>query len=310
MRIRAFHLLAPWAAALALMASGGCGKAAKESLAEEPKPALDGRADANGDRRFPLTGEVVSADPKKKILVVRHNAVVGYMPAMTMEFPVSAGDVAVAAPGQKIRAVLVVDKQGDIRLERIWPDDKVLLDSVDAGARMLHQDTIAKGKQAYREVGDAVPSFVLFDQAGRVVDSARFRGKQVMLNFIYSRCPVANMCPLSTAKMVQTQKLARQAGVPNIEFVSVTLDPDYDTPGVLRDYADARGIDTSNFSFLTGPVPAIRDLLTQFGVIAVFKDGVLNHTLATLLIDEKGRIRWRADGSEWEPKEFVERMRP
>jgi hypothetical protein len=87
------------------------------------------------------------------------------------------------------------------------------------------------------------------------------------------------------------------AGIPDIEFVSITLDPAYDTPGVLHDYADARHIDTSNFSFLTGPEPAIRDLLTQFGVIAEFKGDILNHTLATLLIDEKGASSWRADGS-------------
>ncbi len=63
-----------------------------------------------------------------------------------------------------------------------------------------------------------------------------------------------------------------------------------------------------NFSFLTGPEPAIRDLLTQFGVIAEFRGDILDHTLATLLIDEKGRVAWRADGSQWQPKEFVERM--
>ncbi len=288
------------AAALALAASGGCRRQAAIAA-----PAV---AAATAERRFPLTGLVVSADARRHVLVVRHNEVAGYMPAMTMEFPVSAGDAAAATAGERIRAELVVDKAGDVRLEKVWPDDKAATDSVDAGARMLHQDTIEKGKQAYREVGDKAPEFVLYDQNGRVVDSARFRGKQVMLNFIYSRCPVANMCPLSTTKMMATQKLAAKAGVPNIEFVSVTLDPAYDTPGVLREYADARGIDTGNFSFLTGPEPAIQDLLTQFGVIAVFNGGFLNHTLATLLIDEKGAIAWRADGAEWEPKEFVERM--
>ena len=130
-----------------------------------------------------------------------------------------------------------------------------------------------------------------------------------MLNFIYSRCPIANMCPLATSKMMATQKLARDAGVANIEFVSITLEPTYDTPGVLNEYARDRGIDTGNFSFLTGPEPAIRDLLTQFGVIDEFKGGIRDHTLATILIDDKGRIAWRADGSAWEPRQFVERMR-
>ena len=261
-----------------------------------------------GETRYALTGEVISVDAARKTLVVRHNAVAGYMPAMTMEFPVSSGDAAAARPHERIRASLVVARKGSVRLEDIWPDDKVAMDSIDSGARMLRQDTIAKGGQAYREVGDTIPNFVLFDQDGRVVDGGRYRGKQVMLNFIYSRCPVADMCPLSTTKMIAAQRLARQARIANAEFVSITLDPAHDTPGVLKEYAADRGIDTSNFSFLTGPESAIRDLLTQFGVIAEFRGDILDHTLATLLIDEKGRVAWRADGGEWEPKDFVARM--
>ncbi len=292
------HILA-CAALGALLGAAGCGKGPGDAAATPV---------AQGERRFALTGEVVSADRARRILVVRHNEVAGYMPAMTMEFAVAAGDAAAARPGERIRAELVVERGGTVRLEKIWPDDKVSLDTVDAGARMLRQDTLEKGGAAYREIGEKVPDFVLYDQDGRVVDSARFRGKQVMLNFIYSRCPVANMCPLSTSKMMATQKLARESGVANIEFVSITLDPAYDTPGVLKEYAAARGIDTSNFSFLTGPEGAIRDLWAQFGIIAEFKGGILDHTLATLLIDGKGRIAWRADGSAWEPRQFVERM--
>lgn len=301
MRANAARHFAACAAACALLGASGCGRAGGGAQAQAAAPVP-------GERRFPLTGEVLSVDRARKVLTVRHNEVAGYMPAMTMEFPVSAGDAASASAGERIRAELVVAKDGGVRLEAIWPDDKVALATIDAGARMLHQDTIEKGRQAYREVGDAVPEFVLYDQNGRLVDGARFRGRQVMLNFIYTRCPVANMCPLSTTKMITSQKLAREAGVPNVEFVSITLDPAHDTPGVLRGYADDRGIDTSNFSFLTGPEPAIRDLLTQFGVIAEFKGEILDHTLATLLIDEKGRVKWRADGSEWQPKDFVERM--
>jgi len=302
-RSNAFRPLAACAALAALACAGGCGRGPGDSPAATPAPAPP------AERRFVLTGQVVSADARRKVLLVRHNAVAGYMPPMTMEFAVSAGDAASARPGELIRAQLVVDRAGAARLEQIWPDDKVSLDSVNAAARMLRQDTFEKGGSAYREIGDQVPQFVLYDQDGRVVDSARFRGTQVMLNFIYSRCPIATMCPLSTAKMAETQKLARASGVSRIQFVSITLDPAYDTPGVLRQYADDRGIDTGNFSFLTGPEPAIRDLLTQFGVIAQFRGNILDHTLATLLIDEKGRIAWRADGSQWMPRDFVDRMR-
>lgn len=117
------------------------------------------------------------------------------------------------------------------------------------------------------------------------------------------------MCPAATQKMMETQRLAREAGVANLELVSITLDPVYDTPGVLKEYADARGIDTGNFSFLTGPEGAIKDLLAQFGVITEFQGPILNHTLATILINEQGRIIHRFDGSNWEPRDFVAKMR-
>jgi protein SCO1/2 len=259
--------------------------------------------------RYPLRGEIISVDAARKILVVKHEEIKGYMPAMTMEFMVSAGDIAVAKPGQHIRAEMIPSKDGDIRLEKIWPDDAAAAAAIAASARALHEDTHNRGKGAYREIGENMPDFALYDQEGRVVPSGRFRGKQIMLNFIFSRCPVATMCPASTAKMMLAQKLAREAGVKNVEFVSITLDPAYDTPGVLKEYAAVRGIDTSNFSFLTGPESAIRDLLAQFGVIAEFEGDLLKHTLSTLLIDETGKIAHRADGSTWEPVEFVAKMR-
>lgn len=284
-----------------LSGAAGCGRAPEAgaaAVAAKPK-----------EERYALTGEIVRVEAERKVLVVRHDEIKGYMPAMTMEFQVGAGDLAVAKPGQRIRAEMVPVQDGDFRLEKIWPDDRAVADAVKAGALQLRQDTHTRGKNAYREVGEALPGFALLDQSGRVVDSTRWRGKQIMLNFIFTRCPVATMCPAATAKMMSAQKLAREAKVPNLELISITLDPAYDTPGVLREYADARGIDTANFSFLTGPETAIKDLLTQFGVIAEFDGDMLKHTLTTLLIDDQGRIVHRADGSLWEAKDFVAKMK-
>lgn len=261
------------------------------------------------EERYPLRGEIISVDVAKQVIAVRHEAVEGYMPAMMMEFAVSAGDAALAKPGQRIRAELVPSKTGAFRLEKIWPDDKVATDTVAAGARVLSEDTHNLGKSAYREVGEKIPTFALYDQDGGVVQSTRFHGKQVMLNFIYTRCPDLRMCPAATMKMMATQKLAREAGVPNLELISITLDPSYDTPGVLKEYATARGIDTANFSFLTGPEGAIKDLFKQFGVEAIFKGDLITHNLVTLLIDQNGKIIHRADGSQWEPKDFVAKMK-
>jgi len=117
-RANAVRHIAACAAACALLGAWGCSRAGGGA---EAQPA----AQAPGERRFPLTGEVLSVDKARKVLTVRHNEVVGYMPAMTMEFAVSAGDAASASPGERIRADLVVGKTGDVRLESIWPDTYV-----------------------------------------------------------------------------------------------------------------------------------------------------------------------------------------
>ncbi len=303
------------AACAAILLAPGCsrsGDASKGGAAPPGSPGTAAVAGANqpGPERYPLTGEIVRVETERKLLVVRHDEIKGYMPAMTMEFLVAAGDLALAKPGQRIRAEMIPSQDGDFRLEKIWPDERSPeAQAVAAGALQLRQDTHTRGKGAYREVGETVPDFSLYDQTGRVVQSARFRGKQIMINFIFTRCPVATMCPASTAKMMAVQQLARDAGVTNLELISITLDPAYDTPGVLKEYAALRGIDTANFSFLTGPETAIKDLLTQFGVIAQFQGEMLQHTLTTLLVDARGKIAHRADGSQWEPQEFVNRMK-
>lgn len=264
---------------------------------------------AAGEKRFPLTGAVVKADPERLTLLVDHDEIPGYMPAMTMEFSVMLGDVLNAKEGARIRAEMVQREDGEFALEKIWPVDPVAEAKIGAAGGALRQDTSIRGRRAYREVGENLPDFALYDQTGAVVSPARFRGKQIMLNFIFTRCQVANMCPLATANMTSTQRKAKEAGVNDIEFVSITLDPEYDTPGVLLTYAKQRGIDTANFSFLTGPESAIKDLLTQFGVLASFEGSILKHTVSTVLIDAQGRIVWRVDGSQWSPDEFVKRMK-
>lgn len=295
-------------ATLALGLSLGAGACRRGPTAEEEAATA-----AEAAKRRPITGRVVSVLKDRASLLVEHDEIPGYMPRMTMEFAVGQGDLALAKEGAELRATLVEEGEGRFRLEGVWWLDTATDAAVRKAADELRQDTSIRGRSAYREVGENLPDFALYNQKGEVAQAAHWRGKQIMLNFIYSRCPVATMCPLSTAKMMETQGLAKAAGVSNLELVSITLDPEYDTPGVLREYAEARRIDTSNFSFLTGPEGAIKDLLKQFGVLAELegpKGGpLIKHTLTTLLIDEQGKIAWRADGSVWSPAEFVAKMK-
>jgi protein SCO1 len=284
---------------LAAFAVGGCGR-------KQASPAADAEP---AHKRYPLTGEVLQVDAEHKSLRVRHDEIKGFMPAMTMDFDVSVGDVQVAKVGQRIRAELVDVGGGEFRLEKIWPADPATTAAVEAAAKALTQDTVSKGKQAYREVGERVPEFSLYDQEGRVISINRFRGKHVMLNFIFTRCPVAKMCPAAVARFQQMQRRVRDEHLGAVEFVSITLDPDFDTPGVLKEYALQRSIDTSNYTFLTGPEMAIKSLLSQFGVLLQLEGELITHTAATLLIDPSGRIVHRVDGSEWAVDDFMVKLK-
>ena len=285
---------------MAVAFTAGCGKPqAKES---------DSAATAPGEKRYPLTGEIVKVDAARATLLVHHDDIKDFMPSMTMEFKVTKGDLAIAKEGQHIRAELVL-RDGGMYLEKIWPDDAATQRALDAAAKALVQDTSMRGKEAYREIGENLPEFTLLDQTGQAVSGSRFRGKQIVLNFIFTRCPIATMCPAATERMARLQKAARDAGVKDFELISISLDPEYDTPGVLKEYADLRGLDTSNWSFLTGPDTAVRQLLAQLGVIREFEGATIKHTLATVLINEQGRISYRVDGSTWDIDDFVRRLK-
>ena len=292
------------ACALMALAVAGAGCARKQETTVTATPASTSPA----EKRYPLTGEIVSASLEHQTLTVMHDEIKGYMPGMTMDFKASKGDLGNAKPGQRIRAELVV-RGNEFSLEKIWPDDAVTTRAVTAAANALVQDTAMRGKEAYREIGEAIPDFTLLDQDGRTVSASRFRGKQVVLNFIFTRCPIATMCPAATMRMMDLQKAAAAAGAKDFELVSISLEPEYDTPGVLKEYAQVRGIDTANFSFLTGPDTAVRQLLAQLGVIREFEGNTIKHSLATVLINEQGKITYRVDGSVWLVEEFVRRLK-
>ena len=259
-------------------------------------------------KEYTLCGEVVAFSKERGTVLVKHDEIPGYMPPMTMEFTFEPADQGKLAEGKRFRARLVDDGKGNLHFRTVEPVDEVKEQQVNAAANLLRQDTAMRGKGAYREIGEAVPQFTLYNQEGEVVSISRFRGRNVVLNFIYTRCPVATMCPASTLRMTALQQAARQKGSKNLELVSISLDPSFDTPAVLKEYARVRGIDTTNFTFLTGPESAVRDLLHQFGVIVQPGENYLKHTLSTLLINPQGLIVHRVDGTQWRPEEFLDRI--
>jgi protein SCO1 len=160
----------------------------------------------------------------------------------------------------------------------------------------------AGGDKPLPVIGPA-PPFTLTSQDGKPVALADLHGKVVALTFIYTECP--DICPLLTQKMVQVQdELGADFGK-KIVFVSISFDPQHDTPEVLKDYAQFWGAKPEGWSFLTGSLAAIRAVTRRYGVFFAKKeDGSVEHSQLTTLIDGDGEMRVQYLGVRFDPEEF------
>jgi protein SCO1/2 len=151
-------------------------------------------------------------------------------------------------------------------------------------------------------IGPALP-FTLTSQDGKPLALADLRGKVVAVTFIYTGCP--DICPLLTQKMVDVQDELGAVFGAKIAFVSISLDPERDTPEVLKDYAQFWGARLDGWSFLTGSSAAVRDVTRGYGVFFAKKeDGSVEHSQLTTLVDADGQMRVQYLGARFDVEEF------
>lgn len=254
-----------------------------------------------------VTCQVVAANPTAGTLTLRGPGLTNPGAGGNQTVAVGAGDAAIGYVGQTVRGDL---HQSDAtwRLDDIWPDDATTTATLDETTRRLRYEITEMGRQSYRDIGDQIPNFVLYNQDGQLVRTSSLLGHHCVIDFIFTRCAQPTMCPATTLRMAQLQKALKQAKLADVTLVTVTFDPLYDTPGVLRQYMQAYGIDSANFEFLTGPSDEITALMEEFGILTRTVDGVLQHTNAVLLVSPQGRITYRNDTNLWTAQELLEHL--
>jgi protein SCO1 len=149
----------------------------------------------------------------------------------------------------------------------------------------------------------AAPDFALTSQDGAKVTLESLRGKVVAVAFIYTSCP--DICPMLTDKMARVQdELGPDFGT-RVAFISITIDPERDTPEVLKEYAEAFKADLAGWSFLTGDPAKVLEVAHRYGVaVAKAADGAVDHTLLTTLVDRQGSMRVQYIGYRFDEEEF------
>ncbi len=257
----------------------------------------------SGTRHFETRGLVRGIAPDRSTLDIEHENIPGFMPSMTMPFPVR--DQAAASQlkiGDAISFRLTVT-EADLwidQIKKIGEKEVTLPPPRNAPA-------IAQTSSTRLREGDELRAFALTNQNREAVTRETFQGHPLVLTFIFTRCPVPNFCPRMSNNFADLQKAIKtgQDALAATRLLSITLDPQFDQPDILRQYAAHLQADDTIWTFATGQPGAIDALAESFAVYRKTEGGTLSHGLATALIDPHGRIAkiWR--GNFWTPDEVI-----
>jgi protein SCO1/2 len=275
----------------------------------QSKPVSSATVASSGPvKLYPIHAKIVSV--KENSVLLDHEAIPGFMGAMTMTYKLKDPSiVSELHPGDRITGTLLVSKDAD-------GFNSALLDNIVV---------IAQAKPDYKpavqyhvpQAGDSVPDFKLINQNARTLHLSQFHGKVLLVTFIYTRCPLAEFCPRMSQNFVEVDKAlsAEPALYAHTHLLSISFDPTYDTPEVLRTYGQSytrqRGSNAFQHWDFAAPQQADLAALTQFFNVGVTpgESKTLNHSLSTVLIGKDGKIvAWYPD-NDWKPTDIVSQIR-
>ncbi|HEV2837493.1 MAG TPA: SCO family protein [Pyrinomonadaceae bacterium] len=249
------------------------------------------------ERRYELKGKVVLVERDKHLATIAHEEVKGLMPAMTMPFTVpSQADLDYLAPEDQVTATLVVDGS------QSWLENLIVV-------RMTGAASSAPGVAGAKE-GDEIPDYLLRNQDGKQIRIHDYRGKALLLTFIYTRCPLPEYCTLMSNNFAQIDRILENDPTvyAKTHLLSISIDPAYDTPQVLRSYgaAHTERYEKETFShweFASGD--QVKEMAQFFGLRYFPEQDQIIHGLKTAIIAPDGKVVKVYTGNDWKPDEVV-----
>ncbi|MDX1545948.1 MAG: SCO family protein [Rhodothermales bacterium] len=256
-------------------------------------------------RSYQVRGRIAGFGDDGRTLLVEHEDVPGFMPAMVMPFTV--GDTTMldafeVGDAVAFRLVLVPDSS--------WITDlRALPDSAVAAHPAASVDPLfAESTSPLLAPGDAAPAFTLIDQDGDTLTAGSYAGQALLVTFIYTRCPLPEFCPRLSRQFATLQPQLRARYGDAVQLLSVSFDPTHDTPAVLRDYAGRYTDRLDTWTFATGTEADVAALAEPLGVFFSPTGADFDHNLATVLIGPDGRIAQLWRGTHWSPGAVLEAL--
>ena len=260
-------------------------------------------------KRYAFTGRVISIDAQAQDALIDGDAIPGFMDAMAMPYKIkSVATLNHLIPGDSISAEVVV-VQSDAKNEDAAPD--YWLENVRTIAHIDPAPAAAANSLHTPAPGEDVPDFSLTNQAGKRISLKHYRGNVLLVTFIYTRCPFPDFCPRMSTNFAEIYKqLTANRALAGAHLLSISFDPEHDTPKVLRDYgfSAAHTHDPALFSQWEFAAPSGADLpkIAEFFALTVKpENGLITHNLSTVVIGPDGKIVKWYHGSDWQPSDLI-----
>ena len=252
-------------------------------------------------QHHPAHGIVVRLDKAHKSLIVSCDAIPGYMSPMEMSFKLRDFLEPSIKPGSTIdftivegKHVLYADNVHTVAAQSFESEP------MSAGSLTALHDALSPNSVTHiLAQGQQVPDFALTDQAGARISLAELHGKVVLLTFGYSRCPNPDYCYRLSHNLEQVEKRFASRAGHDLVLVTIAIDPEHDQGTVLAQYAAAFHADPAVWHFLSGPLPEIKQVAATFGMNFWSREGLVTHSLHTVIIDRNGRLAANFEGNNF-----------
>ena len=253
------------------------------------------------EQTFAVRGQILSLDEHAGIVKIAHEEIPGYMPAMTMPFMVrDSNSLRKVKAGDTVRFKLAVTSDDS------WISE---IEKIANGVALPEPPANPQTDQGRLQAGEKVPEFSFVDQNGKARSSADFSGKFLAVTFIYTRCPLPNFCPLLGKKFTELQGRLSKEFPGKFHLLSVSIDPQYDTPQVLKGYSSIHTTDSSTWTYATGTPEQVATIAGLFGLTYSEKNpGLIDHDMRTALIAPDGRLLHIWKSNFWTPYEIRNRI--
>ena len=241
-------------------------------------------------------------------VTLQHDAVPGFMGAMTMPYKLQDAQIAHELhPGDVIRARLLVDKTGDGDYRNARLDELAVLAEARPNFKPESSYNVPKA-------GEAIPDFHFINQDGKPIQLSQFRGRALLITFIYTRCPLNDFCPKMSRNFAAIQQtLSADPGMlDRTELLSLSFDPAFDTPSVLRAYGTTytAGAGFAHWQFAVPTKATLSEVEHFFNMgVTTGSDGAVMHSLSTVLVGPDGKIAAWYPGNDWKPQDVIAQIR-